>query len=142
MADDSVYDQLAAMFKDVQATCTKETKKSLKKHANRLKNRIKNDSPKRTGGYAKGWVAEVDHESEFDISMVVRNKAAPTMPHLLENSHKIIHKIGKGYIIVNNRAISTLREVGETKPHPHILANAESEIEAFYDEVKNGGGDS
>lgn len=137
MADDSVYDQLAALFTDVQVTCTKETKKALKKHANRLKNRIKNDSPKgKTGKYANGWTAEVDHESEFDISMVVRNKAEPTLPHLLEKSHKIIvpSKSGEGYI---------MRDTGkETKPHPHILANAESEIEAFYDEVKNGGGDS
>ena len=137
MAEDSVYDQLAALFKTEQLTITDEVQKSERKHANRLKNRIEKDSPKRKGGkgeYAKGWVAETVHESAADLSIVVRNKAKPTLPHLLENSHKVIvpSKDGSGYI---------MRDTGkETKPHPHILANAESEIEAFWNDITKGGG--
>ena len=137
MAGDSVYDQLAAMFTSEQLTITDEVKKAERKHANRLKNRIRKDSPKRKGGkeeYAKGWVAETVHESAADLSIVVRNKTEPTLPHLLEKSHRVIipSKDGSGYV---------MRDTGrETKPHPHILANAEAEIEAFWNDITKGGG--
>lgn len=136
MAEDSLYDQLGALFQSEQLTITDEVKKCEKKHANKLKNRIRQDSPKRDSKekYAKGWVAEVTHESAVDLAMVVRNKAEPTLPHLLEKSHKIIVRKGKngGYVMVDSGK--------ETKPHPHILDNANAEIEAFWNDLAKGGG--
>ena len=135
MADDSVSGQLAAIFDDVGKTCSKESKKTLRKHANALKRKIQRDSPKKKGDYAKGWAAKVEHESEFDLAMVVRNTAKPTMPHLLENSHIIRVRKGKkgGYAIVSSE------KKQRTEARPHILKNAEEEIQAFYDELKGGG---
>ena len=137
MAEDSVYKQLEAVFDEVQNTCTVESKRVLRKHANKLTRQIKKDSPKRKGGtqkYAKGWTTETEHESAFDLSLVVRNKAEPTLPHLLENSHRIIVRQGKkgGYVMVDTGK--------ETKPHPHILANAEKEIELTFEDLTKGGG--
>lgn len=137
MAEDSLYAQLEALFTTEQYAITAEVKKTMRKAANKAKSRIKQDAPRRKGGkeeYAKGWVAETEHESAVDLSIVVRDKAKPTLPHLLENPHRIIvpSKSGNGYV---------MRDTGRmTKPHPHIVANAEEEIEAFWNELMQGGG--
>lgn len=52
---------------------------------------IKQKSPKRTGKgggkYRRGWRAEVVYESNEDIRVIVRNKTAWQLTHLLEFGH-------------------------------------------------------
>lgn len=124
MAEDDIRTQLKAIFSTTAHSETENAKKLAKKHADKLRNKIASDSPKRTGGYAKGWKADVYHESEFGICMIVHNEDY-RLPHLLENSHIIYANDGKGYYIVK----------GKTKPHPHIKRNAEKEFESFYDDL-------
>ena len=67
-----VADQIKQDVKDVAKECVAE---------------IKQKSPKRTGKYRRGWRAEVAYESNEDIRVIVRNKTAWQLTHLLEFGH-------------------------------------------------------
>lgn len=67
-----VADQIKQDVKDVAKECVAE---------------IKQKSPKRTGKYRRGWRDEVVYESNEDIRVIVRNKTAWQLTHLLEFGH-------------------------------------------------------
>lgn len=67
-----VADQIKQDVQDVAKECVAE---------------IKQKSPKRTGKYRRGWRAEVVYESNEDIRVIVRNKTAWQLTHLLEFGH-------------------------------------------------------
>ena len=123
MAGDSLYKQLESVFNEVRDSCMKDAKEKTKKHAQKLKNKIRKDSPEKTGDYKKGWTVEKTMETEFNYSVVVRNKKEPTLPHLLENGHVI--KVRKGH-----KGRYYIEETGKkVSGKAHILSNAEQEIE-------------
>ena len=124
MAEDDVYTQLKVLFATESSLELQNAKELAKEHASNLKKKIKKDSPKRTGGYAKGWKDDIAAETEFYVRIVVANEDY-RLPHLLENSHIIKANNGKGYYI----------EKGRTKPHPHIVKNSEEEFEKFYQDL-------
>lgn len=49
-------------------------------------NAIKEDSPKKTGKYRDGWVAEVQRGKDY-TKIVGKNKKKPKLTHLLQNGH-------------------------------------------------------
>lgn len=67
-----VADQIKQDVSDVAQECAED---------------IKREAPKRTGKYRRGWRAEVVYESNEDIRVIVRNKTAWQLTHLLEFGH-------------------------------------------------------
>lgn len=54
---------------------------------------IKQNSPKLTGSYKKGWRAKLDFEGANTVKYVVHNKTDYQLTHLLEHGHA---KLGGG----------------------------------------------
>lgn len=55
--------------------------------------RLKNNSPKRTGVYARGWTRRKDSGGRV-VSYIVYNSTKPQITHLLENGHLVRNKFG------------------------------------------------
>lgn len=85
------------------------------------KRELQDDSPKRTGHYAKGW-AYHKQKSKDERGVVVHNASEYRLTHLLEHGH-----------VVRN---GTHRVVGRARAFPHIGPEEEKIIEEFETEVK------
>ena len=48
--------------------------------------KLRSDSPKNSGGYARGWTQKTE-KGNFTISSTVYNSKKPGLPHLLEYGH-------------------------------------------------------
>lgn len=72
---------------------------------------LKQNSPKHTGAYAKGWTKKA-----VGKNIVVHNKTNPGLTHLLERGH--VNKDG-----------------GRTQAEPHIKPIEERAISAFTDKL-------
>lgn len=55
---------------------------------------VKNESPKRTGAYRRGWTIDKSRTAG-NVSFVIYNKRHYRLTHLLENGHKTRYKSGK-----------------------------------------------
>lgn len=75
--------ELAEYKQDV----TDGLKRDIKTVGKECAQEIKQNSPKLTGNYRKGWGQRVAYESDNDIRVVVRNKTDYQLTHLLEYGH-------------------------------------------------------
>ena len=89
--------------------------------ANSAASELKATSPKRTGGYAKGWKVQKE-KSRYGTSCTVYNSTKPGLTHLLENGH-------------------ALRGGGRAPAHPHIRPVEEKVIKDFENAVRRNAGD-
>lgn len=73
--------------------------------------RLKAESRKRSGKYAKGWTSTVDHASlEQGVEVTVHNKQYQ-LTHLLEKGHKVKNQTGKTYgVAPGNGVIAAVAE--------------------------------
>jgi len=99
-------------LKEYTSDVTKKLEISKKKVASEAVNELKATSPRRTGGYAKGWTQRKD-----GTSRIVYNKTHGSLTHLLENGH-------------------ANRDGGRTAGIPHIAPVEQHAIEEFEAEVK------
>lgn len=74
-------------LKLVNKTVAENTKKIIDEESKECVKRIKNDSPKRHGKYAKSWVDDKKFESASESRHQIRNKNHWQLTHLLENGH-------------------------------------------------------
>lgn len=81
-------------------------KKEVKQVAEECRAEIAQNSPKKSGSYAKGWKTKIEFESNSDLRMSVYNSKKPQLTHLLEYGH-----------VIKN---GTKREFGKTLPRAHI----------------------
>lgn len=91
----------------------KVIKSSGEKTAKIVVNNIKNDSPKNTGRYKKGWTFKVTNKG-----VIIFNKKYGGLTHLLEKGHL---KVGG---------------VGRVPPQPHIKENEQKGINIFISEIE------
>ncbi len=106
---------IAASLQEFSDEKTKEIKEIITDKSKELAENIKNDSPKKSGKYAKGWTSKKLSEDNLNISYVVYNKNKPQITHLLENGH-------------------ANRDGSRTEGIPHIEPNCEK-IETELDEA-------
>lgn len=66
-----------------------DVKSASKQTALRCARQIKSKSPKETGKYKKGWTSKKTGESATSISIMVYNRLAPQLTHLLEKGHAV-----------------------------------------------------
>lgn len=62
-------------------------KKAIRKTATSVKKEISENAPKRTGRYAKSWMAKETKENSHSLEMTVHSKDRYQIAHLLEKGH-------------------------------------------------------
>ena len=115
----SLDDLIAETMKASEAAVRAASKDAAKKAANDTAKRLKSTSPKRKGGYAKGWKVTFR-----DGGYIVHNSRFPGFTQLLEKGHDVV---------VNGK------KVGRAKAEPHIAPAEQAGVEDFryriYEEV-------
>ena len=101
---DAVYAFVADYFGEVERASEEDVRAS----AEVAREAISAGSPRRSGKYARGWVAEPDAEDAGAKAYRVHNRAKPGLTHLLEKGHGGPHPAG---------------------PHPHIAQGAQAGID-------------
>lgn len=72
---DTYSDEVREQLQEVVPEVMKEAQK-----------RLRSSSPKRTGGYAKGWKVKTEN-TRIGVTSVLYNAEKPGLTHLLENGH-------------------------------------------------------
>jgi hypothetical protein len=115
-------DQLSAEFTKIISDYTdekaEEVKSAVKDVSKSCLNEIKQNSPRLTGDYKKGWRRRTAFESRQDLRVEIYNKTNYQLTHLLEFGH-----------VIKN---GTHREYGTVSGRPHIRPaeqRAEQELE-------------
>lgn len=88
-----------------------------------LKKQIKDDSPKRTGAYRRGWVSKTISKKRGNKTMLIYNRKRG-LPHLLEDGHKF------------NHFDKFIEPDGHIKGQPHIYGNVDQLKEKFLKKVE------
>lgn len=107
---DAIMQELEAYRQDV----TDGLKKDVKTVAKECAAEIKQRSPVKTGSYQKGWSSKVAYESQDDIRVIVRNRTAYQLTHLLENGH-VLKAHGRVLGVVGARPHIRLAELNAEK---------------------------
>lgn len=95
---DRIFDSYTAEVKRVTTKAIDEVSKASVK-------KLKNESPQKTGSYARGWRVKKQRVAGDIATVTVHNATDYQLTHLLENGHLIVN--GKG-------------TYGRTKPIKHI----------------------
>ena len=85
MADRSVSEQLKVVLDDESKHVREVTEQAIKTVSKQAVQRLKTDSPKKSGEYANGWTVKRVN----GLESIIYNKTAPGLTHLLENGHAV-----------------------------------------------------
>lgn len=84
---DGLAAAIADALEEFQEETMQDVKTSVKDSAKSCVKDLKENSPKLTGEYAKGWRVKNAYESAIDIRVQVYNKTDYQLTHLLEDGH-------------------------------------------------------
>lgn len=113
----SIEAQLAEILKEYREEIDDAINEGLTVAPDECKAELRNNSPKDTGDYSKGWKVKRDRKLK---RAVVYNATHPGLTHLLENGHDIVNKKGR---------------YGRAPAHPHIAAAADESAQVFIDTI-------
>lgn len=114
---DDLANEIAKELKNYSDVVTDDLKEACKEVAKNAAKEIKDNSPKQSGEYKKGWKTKIAYNKGNDIRVVVYNANKPQLTHLLENGHA---KVGGGRV----------------EGHPHIAPAEQNAISALEGKVK------
>lgn len=92
--------QIRELLKEYGDEAVESVREIIPKVAKDAAKKLRSESPKRSGKYAKGWTQKAE-QTNLGVTGTVYNKAAPGLAHLLEYGH-------------------AKRSGGRTRPRPHI----------------------
>ena len=84
-------EQLDGILTEYNAELKEAVEESAKAGAKVSQGYLKQNAPRRTGNYRKGFRTKKNGEGSY----TVYNATAPQLSHLLENGHEIVNKKGK-----------------------------------------------
>lgn len=124
-ANEDISSELIKYFSQESMAMIKEVKKITKRHARKLRETIREQSPydktlmdgKEHGVYKNGWRVSTEEGPTY-IVCTVRQYRRPSLTWLLEDGHELV-------------------QGGRTTPQPHIKANGEAEGELWLEELMN-----
>lgn len=114
----NVGTEISKILSEYGKTATEVIQESMDEVLNDGVKELKNNSPKETGKYSKGW-AKQKETSRTGVVGVIYNKDKPQITHLLEYGH-------------------ANRNGGRTKAQPHIESVNESVQDAYIDKITKG----
>ena len=114
---DRLAEELGDLLDDYAEEVAEAVKDSAKARAAQVKKDIKQNSPKDTGEYAKGWAFKTIKDDKEVICAVVYNKKKPQLAHLLEFGH-------------------AKQNGGRVEGYPHIGPAEQKAVKAFVDDIK------
>ncbi len=92
---DSLASSMAKIAKSYASEESRDAEDDVKRTAKKTVQRMKKTSPKKKGGYAKGWRAKVEESVGAGTTAVIYNAKKPGLTHLLEKGHE---KRGGGFV--------------------------------------------
>ncbi len=78
--------EMEKLLKEYGDHVTEIIREEAPKVAKKAVKELKANSPKKSGGYAKGWTSEVE-QSRLGVSITIYNRTRYYLTHLLENGH-------------------------------------------------------
>lgn len=102
----SVAVQMQQLFDEINKDVEESMKRNINAVAKEAAQKLRNTAPKRTGDYASGWGSK--KLGEMDV--VVYNRKAPGLTHLLENGHIIRNKKGSFGRVSGKKHIKPVEE--------------------------------
>ena len=88
ISPDSLASSMARIVKSYAAEERKDAGEAVKKTARKTVQRLKKTSPKKKGGYSKGWRSKVEEGIGAGSTAVIYNTKKPGLTHLLEKGHE------------------------------------------------------
>ena len=114
---DNLADEIMKGLTEYADLAETEMKKAVKKTATSVKKEISANAPKKTGSYAKSWMAKKTKENSHSLEMTVHSKNKYQLAHLLEKGH-------------------AKRGGGRVSARPHIAAAEEAGIKKLEEEIE------
>lgn len=84
---DDLADLVMVGLREYSELADTAMKKAVRKTAASVKKEISENAPKRTGRYAKSWMAKKTKENSHSLEMTVHSKDRYQIAHLLEKGH-------------------------------------------------------
>ena len=84
---DTLADEIMKGLTEYADLTNESMKKAVRKTATSVKKEISANAPKRTGKYAKSWMAKKTKENSHSLEMTVHSKNRYQLAHLLEKGH-------------------------------------------------------
>ena len=84
---DNLADEIMKGLTEYADLTNESMKKAVRKTATSVKKEISAKAPKKTGAYAKSWVAKKTKENSHSLEMTVHSKNRYQLAHLLEKGH-------------------------------------------------------
>ena len=114
---DRLADEVMKGLNEYAEVTTDNVKKAVRKAASTVRREIQTNAPKKSGDYAKSWIAKKVRESSHTLEMVVYSRNKYQLAHLLEFGH-------------------ALRQGGRTKAIPHIAPAEELGIKQLEADIE------
>lgn len=102
----SVSVQMKELLDEIDKDAQESVRSNVNSVAKEAVQKLRNGSPKKTGDYASGW--GMKKQGEADV--VVYNRKAPGLTHLLENGHVIRNKKGTYGRVSGRKHIAPVEE--------------------------------